>query len=414
MENYFYNLSLSFGLNPDQSTLSAMSAVVVFLLIGALLAGYIFRVVAFNILKTLIRTTKTNLDDILLNDKFFRTLGWLIPPLIFYFTWDTLTTAKAEQLTLILSFVLVILILTSARLVDVLLGNIHHLFLSDPKKKTIPIAGYIQVAKVFVYLLAFVLAASELLHQDPWGIISGIGALTAVLLLVFKDSLLGLTASVQISTHNLVNLGDWIEVPAYGADGEVIDIAITQIKVKNWNHTISSIPTYALVSETFKNWRGMVESGGRRIKRALLIDMNTIRFLEEKDILRFMDLDLLKSYLENRLAEIKEANKQVIGLVNGRRLTNIGTLRAYVEAYLRKLPGIHQGFHLVVRQLEPRDSGLPLEIYCFSSLTSSVDYEALQSDIFDHLLAILPFFELQVFQIPAGRDMRSSGHEGLN
>jgi miniconductance mechanosensitive channel len=232
-----------------------------------------------------------------------------------------------------------------------------------------------------------------------------------VLMLVFKDSILGFVASVQIAGNDMVREGDWIEMPDYGADGDVLEISLTTVKVQNWNKTITTIPTYALVSNAFKNWRGMSESEGRRIKRALYIDMASIRFLDEPELERDGRVQLLQRYLASKRSELTEHNAQLgadlASPVNGRRLTNVGTLRAYVEAYLRAHPRIHQGMTPLVRQLEPTEKGLPLELYAFSKEQRWAQYEALQADLFDHLLAVLPEFGLRVVQMPTGADVRA-------
>jgi miniconductance mechanosensitive channel len=264
-----------------------------------------------------------------------------------------------------------------------------------------------------VYIIAGVVAVSVLTGISPWGILSGIGAMTAVLLVIFRDSLLGLVASIQISKNNLVSIGDWIEVPRYQADGDVIDITLTTIRIQNWDKTITTVPSYAIISESFKNWKGMFQAGGRRIKRSVYIDTSSVRFLDDDLYDRLYKIQILRPYLESRKKEIEEFNRMnevdVTEPVNGRRMTNIGTFRAYLTAYLRNHPGTNKDLIMMVRQLQPTDTGLPLEIYAFSRDTSWVNYESLQSDIFDHIFATLPHFDLRVFQNPSGKDLRAMG-----
>jgi miniconductance mechanosensitive channel len=235
--------------------------------------------------------------------------------------------------------------------------------------------------------------------------------LAAVLLLVFRDTILGFVASIQLSANNMVKPGDWIEMPSHNADGTVLDISLNTVKVQNWDKTIATVPTYALVSESFRNWKGMEESGGRRIKRSINIDMNSVRFVDDELAEKFKKIHLLKAYVESREEEILKYNEEnkIDGsiLVNGRRMTNLGTFRKYVEEYLRKHPKIHNDMTFLVRQLQPDERGLPIEIYVFSNDQAWANYETIQADIFDHILAVIPEFELRVFQNPSGRDFQN-------
>jgi miniconductance mechanosensitive channel len=272
-----------------------------------------------------------------------------------------------------------------------------------------PIRGYVQVAKLLLYLVGGILVVSTLLQRNPWGLIAGLGAVSAVLLLVFRDTILSLVASVQLTTNDMIRRGDWIEMPRYGADGDVIEVGLHTVKVQNWDKTVTTIPTYALIQESFKNWRGMAESGGRRIKRAVHIDLNTIRFCDEEMLERFARFESIAEYIEGKRRAIAEANREIKGdpaqCVDTRQLTNVGTFRAYVEAYLRRLPETHESMTFLVRQLPPTEKGLPIEIYFFSRDQVWANYEALQADIFDHILAVLPEFDLAAYQAASGRDM---------
>ena len=236
--------------------------------------------------------------------------------------------------------------------------------------------------------------------------------MTAIILLVFKDTILGLVASVQLSTNDMVRIGDWIEMSKYGADGPVIDVSLHTVKVQNWDKTITTIPSYALISDAFRNWRGMTESGGRRIKRAFYVDMATIKFCTPEMLDRFEEYELISEYVKGRREEIAEYNKEhavdTRHLINGRNMTNIGTLRAYIAAYLRRHPKINQKLTFLIRYLAPTEHGLPVEVYVFSADQVWANYEAIQADIFDHILAILPMFELRAFQYPTGADFRDT------
>jgi miniconductance mechanosensitive channel len=256
--------------------------------------------------------------------------------------------------------------------------------------------------------MAGIFIVSILTDKSPWGILSILGGFTVVLMLVFKDTILGFVASIQLSGHDMVRIGDWIEMPKYGADGDVIDVSIHTVKVRNWDKTITTIPTYGLVTDAFKNWRGMSESGGRRIKRSFYIDMSSIKFCTDEMLERFRKFEFIREYIEQKQKEIDEYNREhaveTSQLINGRRQTNIGVFRAYIIAYLKKHPKIHQGMTFLVRHLEPTPTGLPIQIYVFSSDQAWANYEAIQADIFDHLLAAVPEFELRIFQNPTGHD----------
>lgn len=304
------------------------------------------------------------------------------------------------------AFVVLTLALALGALLDVV--NVVYQRRVDARNR--PIKGYLQVLKIALFSVAAILMIATLIDRSPLILLSGLGAMAAVLLLIFQDTLLSLVASVQISSNDIVRVGDWIEMPALNADGDVIDIALHTVKVQNWDKTITTIPTKRLISDPVKNWRGMSESGGRRIKRPLYLDQNSVRFLDAAAAAELERFALLDDYLGSKQRELETWNSARGELarepVNSRRLTNLGTFRAYVEQYLRHHPGVHQGMTLLVRQLSPGADGLPLEIYCFTNTTAWAAYEGIQSDIFDHLLAILPEFGLRVFQQPSGADLR--------
>lgn len=278
------------------------------------------------------------------------------------------------------------------------------------KVKNLPLRGIFQGIKLVTAVIALILSIALLIGKSPLLLFSGLGAMTAVLLLVFKDPILGFVAGIQLSANNMLAVNDWLEMPKYGADGDVIDISLTTVKVRNWDKTITTIPTYALISDSFKNWRGMQETGGRRIKRAVFIDATSVHFLGEEDIARLRKLQLLSAHIETKLKEIAEDNRaknvDPSSPANGRRLTNLGVFRAYLTAYLKANNRIHKGLMQMVRQLDPGANGIPLEVYAFANDTDWVAYEGIQSDIFDHIFAVLPEFGLRVYQNPTGHDMR--------
>ncbi|MDP1641473.1 MAG: mechanosensitive ion channel [Phenylobacterium sp.] len=302
------------------------------------------------------------------------------------------------------------MILTVILAITGALNLVNALYARRPEARQRPIKGYIQVGKIVLYAAAAILVVATLLDRSPLLLISGLGAMAAVLLLVFKDTILSLVASVQLTSNDMIRVGDWIEMPQLNANGDVIDLALHTVKIQNFDKTITTIPTWRLINESFVNWRGMQESGGRRIMRAILIDQTTIRFLtpqERRDLDRFALLDV---YLASKDKDLAAWNESLVKSgrdpVNTRRLTNIGTFRAYVLAYLKVHPGIAKEKTLLVRQRDPTPEGLPLEIYAFTNTVQWEAYEAIQSDIFDHVLSILPEFDLRLFQAPTGRDMR--------
>jgi miniconductance mechanosensitive channel len=274
-----------------------------------------------------------------------------------------------------------------------------------------PLRGLIQTVKLVASLLIGLLAISMLMGKSPLILFSSLGALSAVLLLVFKDAILGLVAGIQLSANKMLSVGDWLEMPKFDADGDVIDISLTTVKVRNWDKTITAIPTYALISDSFKNWRGISDVGGRRIKRSVLIESNSIQFLDEEMLLRLKKSELLGAYLEEKIKLIEDENitkpMDLSIQMNGRRLTNIGTFRAYLVSYLKAHPKINQDLTLIVRQLDSSSEGLPIQIYAFTKTTEWIEYEDIQSDIFDHVFAVIPEFGLRIHEAPTGHDVRS-------
>lgn len=273
-----------------------------------------------------------------------------------------------------------------------------------------PLRGLLQTVKLIASILTAILAVSLLMDKSPLILLSGLGALSAVMLLIFKDAILGLVAGIQLSANNMLAVGDWLEMPKYGADGDVVDIALTTVKVRNWDKTITTIPTYALISDSFKNWRGMSEAGGRRIKRSIDVEMSSVCFLSKEQLAELKKAQLLSEYITSTISEIEKENADkkadMTVIQNGRRMTNVGTFRKYMVSYLKSHPKIHQGMTLMVRQLEPTTNGLPIEIYAFTNTTSWNAYEDIQSDIFDHIIAVLPAFSLRVHESPTGNDIR--------
>jgi miniconductance mechanosensitive channel len=353
----------------------------------------------------------TQWNDALLGRGVIARFANVVPALVAYYGIGFVQGIPASAVTIVRGVASAYVVLTIALSLSHLLTAIGLIYEQrDPERaRARPIKGYLQVAKLVIFLIAAILIVATLINRDPLLLLSGLGAMTAVLMLVFKDTLLSLVASVQLSTHDMLRVGDWIEMPQLNADGFAIDISLHTVKVQNWDKTITTIPTWRLISESYKNWRGMFESGGRRIKRALYIDQTSVRFLAPEERQRLRRFALIDSYLDRKQAELEEYNAKLIAEgkdpVNTRRVTNLGTFRAYVQAYIENHPRIHKGMLILVRQLQPGPTGLPLEIYCFTSTTAWVEYEGVQADIFDHLYAILPEFGLRVFQQPSGEDI---------
>ncbi len=334
-------------------------------------------------------------------------LSNIVPALVIQQGIAAVPHLPAGLVSFVQSLCAAFIILTIAIAVSGLLALFNDLYQRRPHAANRPIKGYVQVAKLLVYATATILMIAALMDQSPLLLLSGLGAMAAVLMLVFKDTILSLVASVQIGSNDMVRVGDWIEMPQLDANGDVIDIALHTVKVQNFDKTITTIPTHRLISESFRNWRGMSESGGRRIMRSLMIDQSSVRFLEQQDMEQLARFSLLKGYLQVKQQDIGRWNQQhgADNPVNGRRLTNIGTFRAYVHAYLKARSDIAQDKTLLVRQMEPSENGLPLQIYAFANSTVWDEYEGVQGDIFDHLIAILPQFGLRLFQRPTGADV---------
>lgn len=389
-----------------------LAAAVVGLALLSGIAWLAFTIVRRFVLRIITRLTQRSAawwDEVLVEHRVFHRLAWLVPPIVVYEGIEFVPYFPAELGDLVRRVALASLALLVAWAFSALLSAIDAIYRRYPISRDRPIKGILQVFVIVAHIVAWVLAIAAILDRDPFWFLSGLGALTAVAMLVFRDSLLSLVAGIQITANGLIRVGDWIEMPQFGADGDVIDIALNSVRVQNWDKTITVIPTHKFLEHSFKNWRGMQEAGGRRIKRAFHIDMGTIRFLTEEEIERFGRFVLLKDYIAQKKKELEEHNRIHAAepgyIANARRLTNIGTLRAYIVEYLRQHPMLRKDMTLMVRQLQPGPEGLPLEIYCFTADTRWPVYESIQADIFDHVLAMVPEFGLKIYQKPSGRDV---------
>lgn len=349
----------------------------------------------------------------MIHNRLFSRFVWLMQGVLFKLQTELFLHNSEQVYTAIIVVAQVWMMIFALLMFFSLLDILQQLSSNSVLAQQVPVRGIIQTLKLIAAILMIIMVISLLLGKSPGVLITGLGAMTAVLMLVFKDPILGLVAGIQLSANNMLKLNDWLEMPKYGADGAVIDISLTTVKVRNWDNTIVTIPTYALISDSFKNWRGMSESGGRRIKRSIHIDTTSIRFLEQDDVQSLKSALLLAPYLESKTQELISYNAQLdcdlTSPLNGRRLTNVGTFRVWLESWLKTHPQIHKGMTLMVRQLAPGQDGLPVEIYVFTNTTIWQEYENIQSDIFDHVFAVLPAFGLRVHQTPTGNDMRMIG-----
>ena len=391
--------------------LIGLASTIIILLILASLSYWITKRFVVRLIEVVFKRSKNTWDDALVQHGFVQRLSYLMPIVVIYLAADFLLPQHDLAPEFLKRFAMVFFVLAGVWMLDSILLAIREIYAKSEMASRRPIRGYLDAVKIITFIMAGIFIVSILTDQSPWGILSILGGFTVVLMLVFKDTILGFVASIQLSGHDMIRIGDWIEMPKYGADGDVIDVSIHTVKVRNWDKTITTIPTYGLVTDAFKNWRGMSESGGRRVKRAINIDMSSIKFCTDEMLDRFKKFDFIKDYIEGKHEEIVEYNKvhesDTSQLINGRRQTNIGVFRAYTVAYLKNNPKIHKNMTFLVRHLEPTSHGLPVQIYVFSNDQAWANYEAIQADIFDHLLAALPEFELRVFQNPTGYDFKS-------
>lgn len=361
------------------------------------------------IIERFVRRTHTHWDDLLIKHKFFRTSATLVAVIILNATFPTIFEDFPKLQPFIQKIVEIYFLYVIIQIiVSFLKGSEEYLSQSELFIEK-PIASYFQLGRILLYIGGFVLVLSILLGKSPLYFLGAFGAMSVVLLLVFKDTILGLVASIQISANDMIRVGDWVEMPKYDADGDVLAINLNTVKVMNWDKTITTVPTHYFITDSFKNWRGMQESGGRRIKRTLHINTATVRFVDSEMRNKFEKYHLITNFISERQSEIELFNSKnsvdTTSLINGRRMTNLGVFRNYIDAYLRKHPGINQEMTLLVRQMESTQFGVPIEIYCFTSSVKWADYEEAQSDIFDHLFASAKHFGLEIFQSPSGSDI---------
>ena len=400
----------SWGFNESWTDDLTSTIILVIILAIAFLGDAICKHVILTTVTRLVKKTKATWDDVVFDRKVMIYLSHLVAPIILYILLP-LAISNAGLLTFILRICMIYIIAVFLKFISALLSALYHVYSEREQFRDRPLKGLLQTVQVILFFIGGIIIVSILIDKSPMVLLTGLGASAAVLMLVFKDSIMGFVSGIQLSANNMLKVGDWIEMPKYGADGTVIEVTLNTVKVRNWDNTITTIPPYALVSDSFQNWRGMQESGGRRIKRSIRIDMNSVKFCTPEMLAKYRKIRLLKDYIEETEKVVEEYNKEHgidnSVLVNGRRQTNLGVFRAYLTNYLRSLPAVNQDLTCMVRQLQPTEQGIPLELYFFSSIKAWIPYEGVQADVFDHVLAIVPEFDLHVFQNPTGEDFRA-------
>lgn len=410
--NWFNQKLLNFGTSVSVADYLDNFAVLLIIILLALAVDYICRYILLGAFKKFAKKTTNQLDDLIIEKKIINK-GMHIIPSILIFTMLPMaypSPADKEILVLLQKLCQIYIITVSLLFINSLLNLGVELFHRNDKFKDKPLKGFVQIVQVILFSVGIILLISILINESPSTIFTGIGASAAILMLVFKDTILGFVAGIQLSANDMLRVDDWISMPKYGADGTVIEITLNTVKVKNFDNTISTIPPYALISESFQNWRGMRESPGRRIKRSINLDMNSVKFCTPEMLEKYRKISLLAGYIddtENKLQTYNQTNQiDNTILVNGRRQTNLGVFRAYLQRYLESLPEVNKEMICMVRHLQPTEKGIPMELYFFSSIKDWVIYETIQADVFDHVLAVIPEFDLQIFQELSGSDVR--------
>lgn len=403
---FIQNWLASMGVADELVGVLANAIGIVGIILLSMAAHFVARGIVLKLITYSIRNNRIKWDNYILERKVFHKLVHVVPAVIIYYSASLFPAYQA----LIVKGVVLYMIVMVLMVLNAFLNAVHDIYATYEIAKVRPIRGYIQVVKIFIFTVGGILLISTMIGQSPVILLSGIGALSAIIMLIFKDSILGLVAGVQLTSNDMVRVGDWIEMPKYGADGDIVDISLNTVKVQNFDKTITTIPTYALISDSFKNWRGMQSSGGRRIKRSVFVDTSSIAFVSPEMLDKFKKIHVLQDYVAQRETEIEQYNLEHqmdrSVKVNGRAMTNIGVFRAYILRYLQHHPNIHQDMTCIVRQLQPTETGIPLEIYAFVNNVNWGFYEEVQSDIFDHIFAVAPEFGLRIFQNPTGHDLQ--------
>lgn len=406
---------LSKGISTDIASYLTIGIDILIILILAIISDWIARRIILGFVKSYTKRSKNTYDDVFLEKRVFQSLAHIIPAAIIWYSipwiFDGAEAVVSVLRTLITLYMIIMLVVVASRFLKAL----EYIGLRSERFEGKPVSSYIQVTRIVVYIIGAIFLLSMLIGKSPITILTAFGAATAVILLIFRDTILGLVASIQISANDMVRLGDWVSMDKYGADGDVIEINLTTVKIRNWDKTITTVPTYAFIADSFKNWRGMQSMGVRRIKRSINIDISSVKFVDDKLRDQLLKYSRVNDFVQQRQTEIDEYNTRsgvdTSVLINGRRMTNLGVFRRYALQYLMDNPKIDQKETVMVRQLQPTETGIPLEIYAFSSDIAWVNYENIQSDIFDHLLAATSLFDLRIFQNPSGGDFHFLGKQ---
>mgnify|MGYP000968467434 FL=1 len=406
---FINEILLSWGFSQSWADDLTSGIILVVILAIAFLGDAICRHIILTAVARLVKKTKATGDDMVFERKVLTDVSHLVAPILLYILLP-LAISNLGLLSFIQRICMIYIIAVFLKFISSLLTALFHVYSEKEQFRDRPLKGLLQTVQVILFFIGGIIIVSILIDKSPMVLLTGLGASAAVLMLVFKDSIMGFVSGIQLSANNMLRVGDWIQMPKYGADGTVIEVTLNTVKVRNWDNTITTIPPYALVSDSFQNWRGMQESGGRRIKRSIRIDMNSVKFCTPEMLAKYKKIQLLKDYIEETEKVIEDYNKEHgidnSILVNGRRQTNLGVFRAYLTNYLKSLPTVNQDLTCMVRQLQPTEQGIPLELYFFSAIKAWVPYEGVQADVFDHVLAIIPEFDLHVFQNPTGEDFR--------
>jgi miniconductance mechanosensitive channel len=411
--HWAYDWLINHGLG-QQTVLYIILSIDIFLvLLVSLIADFVARRLILGVVKSYVTRSKNTYDDVFLEKKVFQSLAHLLPAIIIWYSIPWIFDHVDFEGSFFNKAITIFMIIQVVVVMNRFLKALEYIGLRSQRFEGKPISSYVQVAKITIYIIGAILVLSMIIGKSPITILTAFGAATAVILLIFRDTILGLVASIQISANDMVRLGDWVTMEKYGADGDVMEINLTTVKVRNFDKTFTTVPTYSFIADSFKNWRGMQSMGVRRIKRSINIDIGSVKFVSEEMRDRFLTISRVKDFVISRQAEIDKFNADTGAdksiLINGRHMTNLGVFRRYALQYLMDNPKIDQKETVMVRQLQPTETGLPLEIYAFSSDIAWVNYENIQADIFDHLLAAAEMFELRIFQNPSGGDFHYLG-----
>jgi len=404
---------LKLGMSEYFATLTKSSIIVLIIILLSFLSYLITNKILFRIISKLVKRTKYTWDDIIFQQKVLKRVSQIVPAIIIYYFAKTGLIDFPKAASVVQSAAYIYMIFVGMLIIDAFLNSLHDAYQTLSISKERPIKGYIQSIKIIIYAFGIIFILSVILGKSPGALFASLGAIAAILILVFKDTILGFVSGIQLSANQMVKPGDWITMPSKNADGTVLEITLNTVKVQNFDKTIVTIPTYALISESFQNWKGMEESGGRRIARSIFIDLKSVKFCDHEMLEKFKKIKQIQNYINEKQIDIDQHNSKLNiddnDKVSRRNLTNIGVFRKYIEVYLNNHPKIHgteTNYTLIVRHLQPTENGLPIQVYAFSKDQDWGMYEQVQADIFDHIFAVVPEFELRVFQNPTGDDFK--------